>query len=104
MGVVCAATFRASIVPSTQARESMVPAALEDAMSGGIKKKERLSREERTALVESFVLRCEIQPVSSHVIVELCPNLLVEVGSYRRLTASPIQLKLFAIWTIYIVR
>lgn len=70
MGVLCAATFRASVVPSSQARESIVPAALEDAMSGGIKKKERLSREERTALVESFVLRCETHPVSSHAIIE----------------------------------
>lgn len=73
MGVVCAATFRASVVPSTQPRESMVPAALDDAISGGIKKKERLSREERTALVESFVLRCKN---SASAIVEL----LVTIG------------------------
>lgn len=55
--LTCAAAIKASLSASARAKENGFSLVSEESVSPGTKKKERLSRQERAAVVESFVLK-----------------------------------------------
>lgn len=55
--VICAATVKASLSASARAKDNGFSLVSEESIPAGTKKKERLSRQERAAVVESFVLK-----------------------------------------------